>query len=151
MSERYYIRFGEIPKDEISHVWFRGIHVGQEIGVSVYHGIEIDGIWHVVFPNPSNPNTIDDLQSYVGGEGPGRPASCAAYVVTGDQVGVGCDGEPLIKNIKIVKEITGQFIYNGDEDKAYEMSQQIDPVTGKTMYDIGFDEYLKKVEELENA
>lgn len=65
MSERYYIRFGEIPKDEISHVWFRGIHVGQEIGVSVYHGIEIDGIWHVVFPNPSNPNTIDDLQTYV--------------------------------------------------------------------------------------
>jgi len=146
MSKRFYIRFGEIPKDEISCVWYHGIRVGHEIGVSVYHGVEIDGIWHVVFPNPSNPNTINGLQSYVGGEGPGSPASCSAYVVTGDQVGIGSDGEPLIKNITIVKDITGQFTYNGKDNRAYAMSQEIDPATGKTMYDLGFEEYLAKEE-----
>ena len=151
MSERFYIRFGPIPKDERSKVFCHGIEVGHEIGVSAYHGVEIDGVWHVVFPNPSNCNTIDTLQAFVGGPGPGSPSSDVVYVITGDQVGTGCDGEPLLRNIRIIKNITGQFVYNGNDDRAYEMSQEIDPATGKTMYDLGFDKYLRKQEGLKHA
>lgn len=34
-----------------------------------------------------------------------RKNTCKAYIVTGDVVGRGADGEPLLKNIKIVKEV----------------------------------------------
>ncbi|MCM1214152.1 MAG: hypothetical protein NC548_06480 [Lachnospiraceae bacterium] len=156
MSEQYYIRFGKIPEDEVSTIRYHGILVGTEIGVSCYYGVEIDGVWHVVFPNPSNCNTIDTLQCFVGGEGPGAPSdSLVAYVITGDKVGIGCDGEPLVKNVKIIKDISGQFTYLSKYDKAYEMANQIDPETGKSMYDLGFDNYLadeaKRKKENENV
>lgn len=41
--KKYYIRFGKIPKNEISNIYRGEVKVGEEKGVSVYDAIKIDG------------------------------------------------------------------------------------------------------------
>ena len=142
-SNQLFIRFGEIPKSERSSIHFHGIHVGYEIGVSVYYGVKINDRWHVVYPNPSNENTACTLQNFLGGQGPGAPNSNQkVYLVSGDVTGIGCDGEPLIKNVMIIEDLTDNFIYDANDDKAKELANTIDPKTGKTMYELGCQKIL---------
>lgn len=90
-----YIRYGEIPPDGKSKIYNRvGEIVGEEAGVSVFEYIEGRGI--VV---PYNEMARDDFlmlssKSWVN-----------HYLVTGDEVGIGSDNEPLITNVKILKTL----------------------------------------------
>lgn len=146
-----FIRFGKIPEDKKSTIHCRGIEVGKEEGVSVYHGVKIGDTWHIAYPNPSNENTHCDFEDYIGGPGPGAPRKDRPiYLVTGRVVGIGCDLEPVIDHVRILEDLTGKFVYDETHDKAYEISQTIsseDPT--KTNYDVGFEKYLVKQKELD--
>lgn len=88
-----YIRFGEIPENEESINFFSNEH---EKGVSVFnYGFNIDNL-----------RLASSLACRIGKKG---------YVVTGDEVGVGNDGEPLLKNVNIVEE----YKYNNDDLSDY--------------------------------
>lgn len=112
-----FIRFGEIPEDEQSSIHYRSYYCGKEPGVSVYDClIWGDGIPQIVLPTPyleGALNTLTGLLIY----NKDRPV----YLVSGDVVGRGHDNEPLIKNIKIVKDITKEFRAQlGNEDKLHD-------------------------------
>lgn len=103
-TKQRYIRFGEIPQDELSTIHHRGEAIGKEIGTSVFYSTEINGEYHIVLQNPITEQTFNTLHGlYYAAIGcfEWKPT----YVVEGDFIGLGSDGEPLIKNIKIVKEI----------------------------------------------
>ena len=90
-----YIRYGELPPTGKSRIHNRaGEIIGEEKGISVFEYIEGRGI--IV---PDNKDAQDDFftlsKSYW------KPA----YLVTGDEVGIGRDGEPLLKNVKVIKTI----------------------------------------------
>ena len=96
---RYYLRFGEIPENEESGIWQHGDFVGKEIGVSVYDAVIKRNNILIALPLPMTESTLDTFQGFV--EYDNRPC----YLVTGKMVGKGKDGEPLLKNVKIIKEI----------------------------------------------
>lgn len=88
-----YIRYGEIPPDDKSKIHNReGEIAGEEAGVSVFEYIEGRGI--VVPDNEIARNNFSMLSSKFW---------VNHYLVTGDEVGVGSDSEPLITNVKILK------------------------------------------------
>lgn len=94
-QSKIYIRYGELPLTGKSRIYNRaGEIIGEEKGISVFEYIERRGI--VV---PDNKDAQDDFftlsKSYW------KPA----YLVSGEEVGIGRDGEPLLKNVKIIKTI----------------------------------------------
>lgn len=110
--EKFYIRIGDIPSEEKSKVYRGDAVVGYEDGVSVYDCIETDGLYRIVMPFPLT-------------EGQGMTYECLiqeitqcryeienprkVYLVSGMEVGKGHDNEPLIKDVKILKDLTDQF------------------------------------------
>lgn len=106
----YYIRFGAIPENERSKKG-NGIIgdgykcVGYEEGVSVWNAVKIRDKWCLVAPH-GNSCTHGDFSSMA------FPDDCMGcckddliYLVTGDEVGIGADGEPLLRNIKIEEQL----------------------------------------------
>lgn len=96
-----FYRFGEIPKNEKSCIWKGEEKVGEELGVSVYEAHKnINGLYSPVLPMPTNTSAFDTFLHLI------RYYSGKKYLVTGDVLPfVGMDGEPLIKNVKILKEL----------------------------------------------
>jgi hypothetical protein len=103
-----YLRFGPIPKNERSHNHAMGT---IEKGVSVYELDEND--------NPIVPTkgewAADDLAFRQ------RRETGTRYIVQGDRVGTGHDGEPLLRNVRIVKDISEEPKYRWDENNAREV------------------------------
>lgn len=115
--EKFYIRIGDIPSEEKSAVHRGDVVVGYEDGVSVYDCVETDGLYRIVMPFPLK-------------EGQGMTYECLiqeitqcryeienprnVYLVSGIEVGKGNDNEPLIKNVKILKDLTEQFNTKND-------------------------------------
>lgn len=100
-SNMIFYRFGEIPKNEKSCIWRGEEKVGEEPGVSVYEAHKnINGLYSPVLPMPTNISALNTFLHLI------RYYSGKKYLVTGDVLPfVGTDGEPLIKNIKILKEL----------------------------------------------
>ena len=73
-----YIRFGNIPENEVS------------------------GIWRIVLLFQLVKEVGFDLYNLIGGTESGR---LPMYLVQGDEVGKGSTNEPLLKNIKIIKKL----------------------------------------------
>lgn len=95
-----YLRFGDIPQNEKSKVWHIDECVGEEIGVSVYDAIiSEDDMISIGIPFPVTGSTIDTFIGLV------KYQNLPCFLVDGDFVGRGKDGEPLIKNVRIIKEI----------------------------------------------
>lgn len=109
----YYIRIGEIPEGETSKIYRGDSIIGTEKGVSVYNAVNIKNKWHIVMPIPfkgGQGHTYECLIHNVTGchfkiEQPQK-----VYLVTGCEVGTGSDNEPLIKNVKVIEEITKQYL-----------------------------------------
>ncbi|ULQ49069.1 hypothetical protein [Liquorilactobacillus nagelii] len=80
-----YLRFKAIPKDEKS---WNFIEEKYENGVSAFELADGKPVF-------SNLQLISSFTSRRDDD---------AYIVTGDKVGVGFDGEPLLKNVKIIKK-----------------------------------------------
>ena len=116
-AKKFYIRIGEIPNDEKSAVHRGDAVVGYEDGVSVYDCVETDGLYRIVMPLPLK-------------EGQGMTYECMiqeitqcryeiekprnVYLVSGREVGKGHDNEPLIKDVKILEDLTAQFNTKAD-------------------------------------
>lgn len=102
-----YIRFGEIPENEKSGIYAidQG-KIGEEIGVSCYDCIEDEnGYFRVLMPAKIKYSTGVSFQwaydDWISGK-------YKAYIITGIEVGIGSDNEPLLQNIQIVKELDRQ-------------------------------------------
>ena len=60
------------------------------------------------------------------------------YLVSGKKVGIGSDGEPVIKNVKIIKDLTEQFkSYQQPYKKSLEELQEIELTYNKKNNDTG--------------
>ena len=97
-----FYRFGEIPEDECSSVWNNNDEViGKEKGVSVYEAHKnINGTYSPVLPFPTSEMAFNDFIYNV------KYFTGNKYLVTGDLLDeTGTDGEPLIKNVKILKKL----------------------------------------------
>lgn len=94
-----YLRFGDIPENGKSRIWRGEECVGEEEGVSVYE-IKFDKDKHIsiCLPFPFHRDTLDTLTALTKYDN--RPC----YIVTGEYVGKGIDGEPLISNVQIEEE-----------------------------------------------
>lgn len=106
--QKHYIRFGEIPTDERSKIYRGETQVGEELGVSAYDAICIDGEWRIVLPYELKPEVGFDLHNLINSRFQtiykvARPNK--VYLLTGDEVGKGATNEPLLRNVKIVKEL----------------------------------------------
>jgi hypothetical protein len=115
-----YIRFGEIPEDERSKrgngIVGDGYEVaGKEEGVSVWNTVIIDNKYHLVAPHPTQYTYGDFCSGAFPDNCYGCDKSIKIYVVKGDEVGKGADNEPLLKNVKIVKELPYDYFKRVDE------------------------------------
>ena len=119
-TKKFYIRIGEIPSDEISAIHRGDAVIGYEDGVSVYDCVETDGSYRIVMPFPLKEGqgmTYEDLIQEI--------TQCRyeieyprnVYLVTGTEVGKGYDNEPLIKNVKILEDLTAKFNTKSDNTK----------------------------------
>lgn len=88
-----YIRFGDLPTHQKSKNY---LTEEFENGVSVYEALERDGSLSILLPSLTA-STCVSLSGVLS-----RPM----YIVEGDVCGTGSDGEPLLKNCKIVRQIT---------------------------------------------
>jgi hypothetical protein len=88
-----FYRFGEIPEDACSSIWNNEV-IGKEKGVYEAHK-NINGTYSPVLPFPTNEMAFNDFIYNV------KYFTGNKYLVTGDLL----DGEPLIKNVKILKKI----------------------------------------------
>ena len=94
-----YLRFGEIPENEQSGIYKGDMgKVGEEIGVSCYRGVVLDDKVYIIMPHIASSTYYWLIDEYNRGKTP-------LYIITGDEVGLGTDGEPLLKNISIEKTI----------------------------------------------
>ena len=96
-----FYRFNEIPKNEKSCIWRGDEKIGEEPGVSVYEAHKnINGTYSPVLPFPTNEKAFNDFIHHV------AYFTGNKYLVTGDLLDeTGTDGEPLIKNVKILKKL----------------------------------------------
>ena len=92
MMKLVYVRFGEIPANGKSKNYLTGEY---EKGVSVYEALERDEKISILLPNLTGSACVS-LSEVLD-----RPM----FIVDGELCGTGSDGEPLLKNCKIVREI----------------------------------------------
>ena len=109
----YYIRIGEIPSDEKSRIHRGDAIIGEEEGVSVYNCVEINGFYHIVMPLPMKEGQGQTYECLIQNVTEcrykiNRPSK--VYLVTGDEVGKGSDNEPVIRNVRIIKDITDYYM-----------------------------------------
>ena len=66
--------------------------------------MESDGIYYPILPADFNKNAISDYFNLL------LKSNKRVYLVTGDELSIeGADREPLLNNIKILKEITNYY------------------------------------------
>ena len=114
---KLFIRFGEIPPDQLSTIHYRGYEVGKEPGVSVYDCFNDNDKYQIVLPCPCGQGTITSLEGLMF-----YSKDKNIYLVTGDVVGYGTDGEPCITNVQVLEDITEKFRKDNyvDEDAKHE-------------------------------
>ena len=126
-QEQLYIRFGEIPTDEKSKIYQGEVEVGRENGVSVYPAFETsDGDIVLGLNLPVTKTTLYTQQHLL--EYDNRPC----YLLSGEYIGKGTDGEPLIKNARIIKEIKPYRMKQDKENNTYKINNT--PNCGISVY-----------------
>jgi len=98
-----FVRFGRkngvFPLAEDSHNALTG---QKEGGVSVYEAVERNGVYHILLPR-IDPISIATLgMCFNVAQGLWGQAEYPLYEVVGDLVGFGSDGEPLLRNCRVV-------------------------------------------------
>lgn len=95
-----YIRFGEVPKDGKSKIHFGDKVAGIEPGVSVWKAVKANGAYFPVLPEDVNESGIQDYFDEL------FDKDKKVYLVTGRELAVtGHDNEPLLYDIKVIKEL----------------------------------------------
>jgi hypothetical protein len=95
-----YVRFGHIPETGYSKNHLTG---ECENGTSVYEALERGGKYQIILPKIESIGSLGMCFNV---------SQCISllkekplFEVEGDHIGVGSDGEPLLKNCRVVKEI----------------------------------------------
>ena len=102
---KYYIRFGRIPESGFSSVHRSDEIVKQEKGLSVWNSAIANNVYYPILPENPNECAVQDYISYLWG-------NKRVYLVTGDELEeVGSCGEPLLTNVKIIRELTDDYKY----------------------------------------
>ena len=76
-----------------------------EIGVSVYEALERDGKYQILLPRLDGTSPATLGMCFNAAQGLWGMENNPIFEVVGDVVGIGSDGEPLLKNCKVVKRI----------------------------------------------
>jgi len=102
-----FIRFKDIPEDEISGV-YDGDNgkIRDESGVCCFECIERDGSYRIILPSVSD-GPFQDLRNFMSSH-----KNYPIYLVTGDVVGTGTYNEPTLKNVKIIKKLAIKELYD---------------------------------------
>jgi hypothetical protein len=133
--KQLYVRFGDIPSNEKSKIYHGEEEIGDENGVSVYPAFELNGNIVLGLTLPITKTTLYTQQHLL--EYDNRPC----YLVSGDYVGNGTDGEPLIKNISVIKRLDNYRIKECEKKPAIEM------ITPEESLGIDSETYNKIVDE----
>lgn len=112
-NEKLYLRFKRLPRSKISGIYRNGVKVGSELGVSVFEVAEVSGVLRVVLPvyieNKILKNDDFTPEGYMSDFtmlwGEFMDGKITAYLVTGDEICKGHDGEPVLKNVKLIKKL----------------------------------------------
>ena len=100
-----YIRFGRIPFNEKSKAYKSDISYKEENGVSVWDSIIVNNVYFPLLPNNPSESCAADYFYFLF-------SSKRVFLVTGDELPQkGSAGEPLLKNVKIIKEMTDDYNY----------------------------------------
>lgn len=107
-----YIRFGKIPIDEKSKIFYNGEYIiNEEKGVSVFDLEYIDNKPRIILPIIVTSSILNCLDGYIRDYLNGSWKE-PIYEVTGDVIDYGSDNEPLLRNIKVIKEINPEILFN---------------------------------------
>ena len=107
MQNDLYIRFGDIPENEQSNKKQNFTTIGKEDGVSCYNVTELNDKYVPIIPIPCTEDTLCTIDYCLLESSKGeRPV----FLISGDLVGRGIEGEPLLRNITIVKDISYEYI-----------------------------------------
>lgn len=94
-----YLRFGQLPNNERSGIYKGDLgKIGEENGVSCYKGIVINDEVFIIMPHIESTTYYWLIEQYNNKEIP-------LFIVDGVENGIGSDQEPLLINVKIIKEI----------------------------------------------
>lgn len=97
-----FIRFKNIPKNELSGVYDGDCgKIRDEIGVSCYQFIKNGENYNIILSSISV-GFLSDLMYFLEEF---KDNQITAFLIEGDKVGIGTYGEPLVQNIKIIKEL----------------------------------------------
>ena len=90
-----YLRFKDLPDGERSGIYnCEGEKIGEELGVSCYRGVLINNEVYIIMPHKATNTYYFLIDQYNNHEIP-------LYVITGNEIGLGSDGEPVLINVKI--------------------------------------------------
>lgn len=107
-----YIRFGKIPIDEKSKVFYNGEYIiKEEKGVSVLDLEYIDDNPRIVLPIIVTSGILNCIDGYVYDYLNGSWKE-PVYEVIGDLVGYGSDNEPLLRNVEIIRELPKNELFD---------------------------------------
>ena len=99
---QFFIRFKNIPENEISGVYDGDCgKIREELGVSCYQFIQQGENYNIVLSSIST-GFLHDLCWFLDDFQDGK---IPAYLIEAEQVGIGSYGEPVVKNIKIIKQL----------------------------------------------
>jgi len=97
-----YIRFKNIPEDEISNIRDGDLGVvAKELGVSCYHAVEDNGTYKIVVPSLC----LGSLYDLIGFISDAQDNDVPIYLIEGNEVGVGNYGEPVVKDVLLVSQL----------------------------------------------
>ena len=92
-AEPCYLRYGNLPESGYSYNYSDN---RRESGVSVFHGQQLpDGRVRII------PHYNQELGDLLMLRAEGRPL----FIVNGDEIGLGSDGEPILANCVIISEV----------------------------------------------
>lgn len=105
-----YIRFGEIPESKTSKVYRGDAGVRDEGGLSVWRAVKANGVYYPLLLDEPNESAISDFYYFL------LESNTKVYLVTGTEMCIeGADREPLLMDVKILKDIT--HYYRNSRDK----------------------------------
>lgn len=99
----YFIRFGNIPHNERSGIYLDGDLVGYEDGVSVYDATVLFKKWIIIPAHPLSLDNIESLGALI--LQAQSDEDFPVLLVTGKMIGKGTDGEPVIVDIKVIRDV----------------------------------------------
>lgn len=91
-----YVRFKDIPKNGKSGIYVNGIKLSEEEGVSCYNAIIIGEFIYIIMTHVPSITYYTLITEY-------NEGCIPLYIIDGEEIGIGVDGEPLLKNPKIIR------------------------------------------------